>query len=45
MELKDALQSDFLRQISDNHDKLSETSGGCALWQNREWVQSLLDKN
>jgi len=45
MELKDALQSDFLRQISDNHDKLSETSGGCALWQNREWVQSLLNKN
>lgn len=44
MELKDALQSDFLKQISDNHDKLSETSGGCALWQNREWLESLLNK-
>ena len=42
MELKDALQSDFLNELSNNHDKLSETSGGCALWQNREWVQSLL---
>lgn len=42
MDLKEALQSEFLKEIGNNHDKLSETSGGCALWQNKEWVQSLL---
>lgn len=40
--LKDALASDFLRAIRDNHDALTETRGGCALWTNREWVRSLL---
>ena len=40
--LKQALQSQFLEKVRQGHDKLSETSGGCALWQNREWVQSLL---
>lgn len=40
--LKDALASDFLRAIRDNHDNLTETRGGCALWANREWVRSLL---
>ncbi|MFC2159321.1 radical SAM protein [Actinomycetota bacterium] len=40
--LKEALQSEFLREIRQNHDKLNETDGGCALWVKREWVQSLL---
>lgn len=40
--LKDALQSEFLDEIRKNHDKLSEHEGGCALWENREWVSSLL---
>ena len=40
--LKEALQSDFLRKIRENHDQLRETGGSCALWQKREWVQSLL---
>ncbi|MFC2145643.1 radical SAM protein, partial [Actinomycetota bacterium] len=40
--LKEALQSEFLRKIRQNHDKLDETDGGCALWVKREWVQSLL---
>ena len=40
--LKEALQSEFLRAIRQNHDKLNETEGGCALWVKREWVQSLL---
>lgn len=40
--LKEALQSDFLKKIRENHDKLHETGGSCALWQKREWVQSLL---
>jgi len=40
--LKDALQSEFLKTIRENHEKLSETEGGCALWVEREWVRSLL---
>jgi len=40
--LKEALQSDFLKKIRENHDQLHETDGSCALWQKREWVQSLL---
>lgn len=40
--LKDALQSEFLRAIRQNHDQLHETEGGCALWIKREWVRSLL---
>ena len=39
--LKEALQSDFLKTIRQNHSQLSE-SGGCALWEKREWIQSLL---
>jgi MoaA/NifB/PqqE/SkfB family radical SAM enzyme len=40
--LKEALQSDFLREIRENHEKLSESKGSCALWEKREWVKSLL---
>ena len=40
--LRDALASPLLMAIRDNHDKLTETSGGCALWSQREWVRSLL---
>jgi MoaA/NifB/PqqE/SkfB family radical SAM enzyme len=40
--LKKALQSDFLRRIRENHEMLTETDGGCALWTNREWTSSLL---
>jgi MoaA/NifB/PqqE/SkfB family radical SAM enzyme len=40
--LKDALQSDFLRKIRENHEMLTETAGGCALWEKRDWVRSLL---
>jgi MoaA/NifB/PqqE/SkfB family radical SAM enzyme len=40
--LKDALQSEFLRTIRQNHEHLSETGGGCALWIEREWVRSVL---
>ena len=39
--LKDALQSEFLKTIRQNHEQLSETGGGCALWVEREWVRSL----
>ncbi len=40
--LKDALQSEFLKSIRQNHDQLHETEGGCALWVKRAWVRSLL---
>ena len=42
--LKEALQSDFLRKIRENHDKLHESKGSCALWEKREWIKSLLEK-
>lgn len=39
--LRDALQSPLLALIRNNHDRLKETGGGCALWAEREWVASL----
>lgn len=42
MPLKDALQSELLKKIRDNHDRLSEAEGGCALWVERGWLQSLI---
>lgn len=44
MSLKDALQSELLRRIRDNHEQLRETRGGCALWENRELVERLVRK-
>jgi len=40
--LADALDSAMLQKIRDNHDRLGETSGGCALWRNQDLVKSLL---
>jgi MoaA/NifB/PqqE/SkfB family radical SAM enzyme len=42
MTLRQALGSNLMAAIRANHDRLTETSGGCALWQNREWVKSLI---
>jgi MoaA/NifB/PqqE/SkfB family radical SAM enzyme len=42
--LRDALGSSFLDKIRGHHDLLTETKGGCALWTNREWVQTLMTK-
>ncbi len=39
--LKEALNSRLLKEIRQNHGLLSETKGGCALWENRDWVQDL----
>jgi len=39
--LEAALQSDLLEKIRLNHDRLTETRGGCALWNQREWVKAL----
>ena len=38
--LKEALQSKMLKTIRENHGELREIQG-CALWERREWVQSL----
>jgi len=40
--LKDALNSDFLKKIRENHAQIHGNSGSCALWEKRELVQSLL---
>ncbi len=40
--LKKALQSDFLRRIRENEISLKEGKGGCALWENRQLISSLL---
>jgi MoaA/NifB/PqqE/SkfB family radical SAM enzyme len=39
--LRQALQSRLLRTIRKNHHQLTESGGGCALWNHREWVRSL----
>jgi MoaA/NifB/PqqE/SkfB family radical SAM enzyme len=41
MSLREALQSRLLKAIRDNQESLQEGQGGCALWDRREWVQSL----
>jgi len=41
--LKQGLQSEFLKAIRESRTELHETSGGCALWAQREWVQGLFD--
>jgi MoaA/NifB/PqqE/SkfB family radical SAM enzyme len=43
--LKRALGSPLLEKIRENHGKLQETSGGCALWAEREWVASIAPEN
>jgi MoaA/NifB/PqqE/SkfB family radical SAM enzyme len=44
MPLREALRSRFLRQMRENHSLFSETEGGCALWKNRDTVESLLGR-
>ena len=40
--LREALQSEFLRKIRQNHEHLKRMQGSCTLWEKREWVRSLL---
>jgi MoaA/NifB/PqqE/SkfB family radical SAM enzyme len=42
--LREALQSNMLRTIRENHEELEEIHG-CALWEKREWVKTLASKN
>jgi MoaA/NifB/PqqE/SkfB family radical SAM enzyme len=39
--LKQALKSKLLSGIRDNHHLLKESRGGCALKENREWIEAL----
>ena len=41
--LKEALNSDFLKTIRQNHNLLNEGQTGCALWENRDYIQTLID--
>jgi MoaA/NifB/PqqE/SkfB family radical SAM enzyme len=40
--LREALRSRFLGLMRENHSMFAETEGGCALWKNRDAVESLL---
>jgi MoaA/NifB/PqqE/SkfB family radical SAM enzyme len=40
--LKEALQSELLKAIRENSDRLRRERGGCALWGKREAIDSLL---
>jgi len=42
--LREALKSPFLLSMRDNHAMFAETEGGCALWKNRDAVESLLGR-
>ncbi|MFT3952338.1 MAG: radical SAM protein [Oscillospiraceae bacterium] len=39
--LKEALTSGFLSRIRENHHLLKEGDGGCALWNNRAWLETI----
>ncbi len=39
--LREALQSPLLKEIRQHSTELTETGGGCALWEKREWLRSL----
>ena len=43
MSLEESLKSPFLKAIRQSHHLLSEAKGGCALWENRDWVQHQLE--
>jgi MoaA/NifB/PqqE/SkfB family radical SAM enzyme len=40
--LKQGLASVFLKRIRQSDEHLDESEGGCALWNKRAWVQSLI---
>jgi MoaA/NifB/PqqE/SkfB family radical SAM enzyme len=43
-DLEEALESSFLTRIRMNHELLKESEGGCALWENSEWVEAILNR-
>ncbi|MDG6225930.1 MAG: radical SAM protein [Candidatus Thermoplasmatota archaeon] len=45
MSMKEALSSPLLREIRSNREMVGQVKGGCALWEHREWVQSISAKD
>ena len=45
MPLKDALNSLLLNRIRSNHHLLTESAGGCTLWENKEWIEEQMQKS
>ncbi|MBI9097182.1 MAG: radical SAM protein [Spirochaetaceae bacterium] len=43
--LKEALDHPFLQTIRANHNNLHEEHGGCALWNNKKWIEKLQVKH
>lgn len=41
--LKEALNSKLLASVREQHHLLKEGEGGCALWNNKEWLQGLME--
>lgn len=41
--LKHALKSKLISSIRDNHHLLKESKGGCALNENKKWIESLME--
>jgi len=39
----EALDSLLLNRIRNNHHLLTESVGGCTLWENKEWVEAQMD--
>jgi len=39
--LKEALNSNLMKEIRNHHNELTETSGGCALWNKKDWLAQL----
>jgi MoaA/NifB/PqqE/SkfB family radical SAM enzyme len=44
MSLKEALNSKLMKVIRENANKLTESKGGCTLWENRDWVLAQMDE-
>lgn len=40
--LREALKSEFLGRVREQHGMLTESGGGCALWKNRDQVMAML---
>ena len=40
--LREALESEFLKVLKENHMKWKSKDGGCGLWANREWVEEVM---
>jgi len=43
--LAEGLKSGFLKRIRSGHAILTESNGGCTLWENREWTEEMLEKS